>query len=134
MGVFLGEFLEISYTCDCWDVLDCSPVLGNPSCLQTTSASLKSQKSSHTLPQELLKHTSTRPSCSVRPSTNLTSPVLQTRVKKHKSVHYQYASSHDSLITAVKGLTGSSTVHLISTTNTVPNAITHKRFWDATPE
>ena len=78
---------EISNACDCWDVLDCSPLLGNPNCLQTTSASLLSQRSSHTLPQELLKHTSTRPSRSVRPPTSLTSVLLQTRSEKHKSVH-----------------------------------------------
>ena len=89
---------EISYACDVREILDCSPELGNPSCLQTTSASLKSQKSSHTLPQELLKHTSTRPSSSVRPPTSLTSVLLQTRSEKHKPVHYQYVSSHDSLI------------------------------------
>ena len=92
---------EISYACDVREILDCSPELGNPSCLQTTSASLKSQKSSHTLPQELLKHTSTRPSSSVRPPTSLTSVLLQTRSEKHKPVHYQYVSSHDSLIHSI---------------------------------
>ena len=52
--------------------------MGNPSCLQTTRASLSSQKSSHTVPQVLLKHISTRPSSSVPPPTNLTSVLLQT--------------------------------------------------------
>ena len=32
-----------------------------------------------------------------------------------------------------EGLTGSITVHFISATNTVLKAITHMRFWDATP-
>ena len=52
----------------------CSLALGNPNCLQTTRAFLLSQKSSHTVPQVLLKHTSTRPSSSVRPPTSLTVP------------------------------------------------------------
>ena len=51
-----------------------SPVLGRLSCLQTTRASRASQKSSHTVPQVLLKHISTRPSSSVTPPTSLTSP------------------------------------------------------------
>ena len=88
--------------------------MGNPSCLQTTRASLSSQESSHTVPQELLKHTSTRPSSSVRPPTSLTSVLLQTRLTKththtqinalpfylvtsvsnKKSYWVQYSSSH----------------------------------------
>ena len=101
---------------------------GNPSCLQTTRASLLSQESSHTVPQVLLKHTSTRPSSSVPPPTSLNSPVLQTILKKHKSMQYLQITS---VIT--EGLTESSTVHFIRATNTVPKSITHKRFWDATP-
>ena len=54
-----------------------SPALGNPSCLQTTRAPMLSQKSSHTVPQALLKHTSTRPSSSVSPPTSLTVPLVQ---------------------------------------------------------
>ena len=80
-----------------------SPVVGNPSCLQTTSASLKSQKSWHTEPQVLLKHTSTLPSSSVRPSTSLTSVLLQTRSKKHKSMHCPYFKS---LLLVMKVLLG----------------------------
>ena len=53
-----------------------SQALGNSSCLQTTRASLSSQESSHTVPQVLLKHTSTRPSVGMSPSTSLTSPSL----------------------------------------------------------
>ena len=106
-----------------------SPVLGNPSCLQTTSASLKSQESSHTVPQVLLKHTSTRPSSSVRRPTSLTSVLLQTRLKKTQVNALSFLE-----VTSVsnEGLTGS-TVHFISATNTVLIAITHTRFWDATP-
>ncbi len=38
-----------------------SPSLGSPSCLHTTAAALSSHESSQTVPQMLLKHTSTRP-------------------------------------------------------------------------
>ena len=106
----------------------CSPAVGNPSCLQTTRASTSPQKSSHTVPQVLLKHTSTRPSSSVRPPTSLTSPVLQTRLTNQYITNIILVTSVSS-----EGLTGSSAVHFISASNTVPKAITHKRFWDATP-
>ena len=49
-----------------------------PSCLQATIASLKSQESSHTVPHCPWKHTSTRPSKLVLPSTNRISVLLQT--------------------------------------------------------
>ena len=80
-----------------------SPVVGNPSCLQTTSASLKSHKLLHTVPQESLKQISTRPSSSVRPSTSLTSVLLQTRSRKHKSMHCSYFKS---LLLVMKVLLG----------------------------
>ena len=50
--------------------------------------------------------------------------------KKHKSVHHQQPSGHNSSIHSSEGLTGS-TVHFISATNTVFKAVTHTRFWDA---
>ena len=59
-----------------------SQALGNSSCLQTTRASLSSQESSHTVPQVLLKQTSTRPSVGMSPSTSLTSP------SPHESMTY----------------------------------------------
>ena len=51
-----------------------SQAVGNSSCLQTTRASLTSQESSHTVPQVLLKQTSTRPSVWTSPSTSRTAP------------------------------------------------------------
>ena len=53
------------------------PVVGKPSCLQTTSASLISHESSHTVPHTPLEHSSTRPSIGVVPPTSLKSPVAQ---------------------------------------------------------
>ena len=61
----------------------------NPSCEQTTEASLWSQSSSQTVPQSPSRHISTLPSMSEFPPTNLTSFSLQTwqlTVKKWK--HY----------------------------------------------
>ena len=46
-----------------------------PSCLHTTVASRKSQPSSHTVPNDPLTHTSTRPSRHEFPPTNLTEPL-----------------------------------------------------------
>ena len=43
------------------------PLSSNPSCLQATRASLVPQKSSHTVPQTLLLHISTRPLVAVPP-------------------------------------------------------------------
>ena len=48
-----------------------------PSCLQATPASLKSQKSSHTVPHCPWKHTSTRPSRLFLPPTSRISVLLQ---------------------------------------------------------
>lgn len=47
----------------------------NPSCRQTTVASLVPHKSSHTVPHTLLLQYSTRPSVGMLPLTSLTSPV-----------------------------------------------------------
>lgn len=46
----------------------------NPSCVQTTVASWSSHMSSHTVPYRPPMHTSTRPSYTVLPPTNLTDP------------------------------------------------------------
>ena len=54
-----------------------SPSGRNPSCLQTTDASLLSQRSSHTVPHTLPKQISTLPSISVWPPTRRTSPSVQ---------------------------------------------------------
>ena len=51
------------------------PAVGKSSCLQTTSASLISHESSHTVPHTPLEHSSTRPSIGVVPPTSLKSPV-----------------------------------------------------------
>lgn len=51
-----------------------SHVVGRPSCLQTTTASFLSQKSSHIVPHTLFWQYSTRPSEVELPPTNLTSP------------------------------------------------------------
>ena len=51
-----------------------SPFAENPNCLHTTVASVLSQKSSQTVPHCPPKHTSTRPSRRVLPSTSLNSP------------------------------------------------------------
>ena len=56
---------------------DVHPVVAYPSCLQTTVASALFQRSSHTVPQALLMHTSTLPSYWVVPPTSWTSPWLQ---------------------------------------------------------
>ena len=56
---------------------DYPPAVGKPSCLQTTIASLISQKVSHTVPHAPLEHSSTRPSIVVVPFTSLKSPVTQ---------------------------------------------------------
>ena len=50
----------------------------SPSCLQTTVASLVSQKASHTVPHCPWKHTSTRPSRLFLPPTSRISVLLQT--------------------------------------------------------
>ena len=44
-------------------------LVGYPNCLQTTCASAVSHESSHTVPQLLLKHTSTLPSYMFDPPT-----------------------------------------------------------------
>ena len=51
--------------------------LENPSCLQTTLASRASQTSSHTVPQALPLHTSTRPALELVPPRSLTAPWVQ---------------------------------------------------------
>ena len=51
--------------------------LENPSCLQTTLASRASQRSSHTVPQALPLHTSTRPALELVPPRSLTAPWVQ---------------------------------------------------------
>ena len=48
-----------------------APVAENPSCLQATCASTVPQKSSHTVPHCPFRQTSTRPSLSLVPPTNL---------------------------------------------------------------
>ena len=53
---------------------DLHPVYAYPCCLQTTVASGLPQKSSHTVPQTLLTHTSTLPSYWEVPPTSRTSP------------------------------------------------------------
>lgn len=50
------------------------PVVGNPSCLHTTSASNKDHPLLQTVPHVSLKQISTRPSYMVRPPASLTSP------------------------------------------------------------
>ena len=52
----------------------------NPSCLQTTLASLASHPSSHTVPHSLLIQISTLPSKGLKPPDNLTSPYEQLAV------------------------------------------------------
>ena len=54
-----------------------SPCAPNPSCLQTTRASLVPQRSSHTVPHSLSIQTSTLPSVSFDPPTSLISPSVQ---------------------------------------------------------
>lgn len=66
----------------CRTPLNCSsyinlPVVGKPSCLQTTIACLISKAKSHTVPHAPLEQSSTRPSIAVVPPTSLTSPVEQ---------------------------------------------------------
>ena len=51
----------------------------SPSCLHTTLASMLSQKSSHTVPQWLLMHTSTRPSLGKNPPARRTDPLEQAK-------------------------------------------------------
>ena len=58
-----------------------SPNVGSPSCLQTTLASVMSHKSSHTVPQILLLHISTRPLMLV-PPTSLMSPCVHGGLKQ----------------------------------------------------
>ncbi len=53
------------------------PAGANPSCLQTTAASVASHISSHTVPHSLLKQISKRPSRSLGPSASRTSPSAQ---------------------------------------------------------
>ena len=48
----------------------------NPNCLQTTSASLRSQTLSHTVPHSPLTHTSTLPSSDVDPFISRTAPLV----------------------------------------------------------
>lgn len=60
------------------------PSLENPSCLQTTFASVRPQPSSHTVPHSLLLQTSTRPSNTSLPPASLTSPCWQTVGQNHK--------------------------------------------------
>ena len=49
----------------------------NPSCLQTTWASIELHRSSHTVPHTPLTQTSTRPSRDEEPPTSLTEPLVQ---------------------------------------------------------
>ncbi len=60
------------------------PAVENPSCRQTTLASIKPHPLSHTVPHIFLLQTSTRPSRGVRPLTSLISPSVQP-IKKVKS-------------------------------------------------
>ena len=53
-----------------------SPVVGYPSCLQTTWASTVPQLSSQTVPQTEFRHISTLPSVLFDPPTSLTAPVV----------------------------------------------------------
>ena len=52
------------------------PVETNPSCLQTTTASLVLHESSQTVPQTLLLQISTRPSVAEVPPTNRSAPLV----------------------------------------------------------
>lgn len=52
------------------------PVELNPSCLQTTTASLALQKSSQTVPHTLLLQISTRPSVIAEPPTRRRTPLV----------------------------------------------------------
>lgn len=61
-------------TCDYIQVF--IPVAENPSCLQTTAASMLLHASSHTVPQALLLQTSTRPSLALEPPARRISPVV----------------------------------------------------------
>lgn len=64
-------FIPTTGTHVVWNIHTHTPVLENPSWAHTTPASLLSQKSSHTVPHVPLRHTSTRPSLSFPPFTNL---------------------------------------------------------------
>ena len=55
----------------------CSPIVENPSCLQTTAASCSSHSWSQTIPHVLLKHISTLPSYSFVPLISRTANVRQ---------------------------------------------------------
>ena len=57
-----------------WSVQVNSPIVENPSCLQTTVASILSQFTSHTVPHTPFKQISTLPSNSVWPPLNRTAP------------------------------------------------------------
>ena len=80
----------------------CIPIGANPSCLQTTLASLLSQKSSHTVPHWLL-HISTRPSWVFCPSWSLMSPYVQLPEGEYSNIcastfpQFMYISRHDRL-------------------------------------
>ena len=63
-----------------YKLLNFPPVRWYPSCTQATPASTALQKSSQTVPQAWLSHTSTRPSRAVLPPTSRMSPLLHTTV------------------------------------------------------
>ena len=65
-------------------------VVTNPSCLQTTLASLSSHPSSHTVPHSLLIQISTLPSKGLKPPDNLTSPYEQLAVTRYIYVLFIY--------------------------------------------
>jgi len=66
---------------------DCKvPVRRNPSCPQTTLASVFPQRSSHTVPHALLWQTSTRPWLEFAPPTSLTSPLTHPVIHSHGSL------------------------------------------------
>ena len=74
-----------------------APVAENPSCLQATCASTVPQKSSHTVPHCPFRQTSTRPSLSLIPPTNLMPPTGQTEYN-YKKVNYNQQFTHYSYI------------------------------------
>ena len=76
-----------------------SPCASNPSCLQTTRASLVPQRSSHTVPHSLSIQTSTLPSVSFDPPTSLISPSVQ--LTKEKLIQHLFHTVKYSLFTYI---------------------------------
>lgn len=73
----LGVCLETTLLDLCILQLHFIPFVASPSCLQTTSASMLSHRSSQTVPHTPPTHTSTRPSLSVVPFCSLTWPAVE---------------------------------------------------------